>query len=193
MLTRTKKGFKLAALTAAFMGFASPAFAASYYVGDFDYSDYCGTRTFMSVFSGNATEDGSAKVDFDTLKVGGRTALPSGCAGVVQFCVDLRITQHTKGSTSQVASTAPFGGIGLYFDNYSIGFATRTAQLNAYKCIAGNYQLAVSFNQAVPSGDAFIWTGGRYAMDDFRVESRPRFYSGGAWHYGTWSNYYKDR
>jgi hypothetical protein len=169
------------------MAWAVPAHA-SYAVSGAAWGDYCGSRTYYSSFAGTATADGAVKVDFTNFTVGAKATLP--CGPVTQICINLRLTAHTP-SGQPWATTAPFGTLTEHFQSKPgpiIG-GNEAIQL-ASSCATAGLQ-SISIRLDANTASPFIYTG-RYKLDDYRIETRPRILVGGVWTYGPWANFYKD-
>ena len=93
----------------------------------------------------------------------------------VLICTELRIIFAAGG---QIASSAPFGDIGLALDDYEITTSGGTSMLAGYKCRSIEaYKASIS----VKPENAFV-DSGRSAIDKVTIKARTKMY--------FWSSYY---
>ncbi|MDQ4052898.1 MAG: hypothetical protein M3237_09375 [Actinomycetota bacterium] len=96
----------------------------------------------------------------------------------VQICTELRILVAAGG---QIASSAPFGDIGLALDTYEITTTGNTSFLAGYKCRSINaYQASIN----VRPDNAFI-DSGRSAIDKVTIKARTTLYFWAQHYYKT--------
>jgi hypothetical protein len=175
----------------AVIGTASPADAATYRMSGVRYNSNCGVSnsSMNSVFTANASTDGTTKVDFLDLKQSARIYLPTACPIATKICLDARITAHTKGGI--FSSSGTFGAWGDLWHTYREYRSGNMARASGSKCMSIYARSATITAYADANFANFVWTGGGYKLADYKYQTRVRWYGGGAWHYGSWASFYK--